>query len=156
MALSDSAVSELLDAFRAGDGIDLVRESVRLVLQELIEAEAAQVIGAGRYEQTPERGQRTQRCQAQGVDDQGGHCRVGDPEAAGRLVLPPRCWRPADPVQLIVFNESDGSAFALETGPHNQIVSALGFTLAALPAGIGPTPPARTSASPRRSSRWRG
>ena len=37
MALSDSAVSELLDAFRAGDGVDLVRESVRLVLQELIE-----------------------------------------------------------------------------------------------------------------------
>ena len=55
MALSDSAVSELLDAFRAGDGVDLVRESVRLVLQELIEAEAAQVIGAGRYERTPER-----------------------------------------------------------------------------------------------------
>ena len=32
MALSDSAVSEL-DAFRAGDGVDLVRESVRLVRQ---------------------------------------------------------------------------------------------------------------------------
>ena len=55
MALSDSAVPELLDAFRAGDGVDLVRESVRLVLQELIEAEAAQVIGAARYERTPER-----------------------------------------------------------------------------------------------------
>ena len=55
MALSDSAVSELLDAFRAGDGVDLVRESVRLVLQELIEVEAAQVIGAGRYERTPDR-----------------------------------------------------------------------------------------------------
>ena len=41
MALSDSAVSELLDAFRAGGGVDLVRESVRLVLQELIEVEAA-------------------------------------------------------------------------------------------------------------------
>ena len=41
MALSDSAVSELLDAFRAGDGVDLVRESVRLVLQELIEVEDA-------------------------------------------------------------------------------------------------------------------
>ncbi|HEY3410433.1 MAG TPA: IS256 family transposase [Propionicimonas sp.] len=54
MALSDSAVSELLDAFRAGDGVDLVRESVRLVLQELIEVEAAQVIGAARYERTPE------------------------------------------------------------------------------------------------------
>lgn len=52
--LHDSAVSELLDAFRAGDGVDLVRKPVRLVPQELMEAEAAQVIGAARYERTPE------------------------------------------------------------------------------------------------------
>lgn len=31
MTLSQSAVSELLDACRAGDGVDLIRESVRLV-----------------------------------------------------------------------------------------------------------------------------
>lgn len=55
MALSESALSELLDAFRAGDGVDLVRESVRLVLQELIEVEAAEVIGAGRYERNVDR-----------------------------------------------------------------------------------------------------
>jgi putative transposase len=52
MALSRSALSELLDAFRAGDGVDLIRESVRTVLQELIEAEATEAIGAGRYERT--------------------------------------------------------------------------------------------------------
>ena len=55
MALSQSALSELLDAFRAGDGVDLIRESVRVVLQELIEAEATEVIGAGRYERTDSR-----------------------------------------------------------------------------------------------------
>ena len=55
MALSQSALSELLDAFRAGDGVDLVRESVRTVLQELIEAEATEVIGAGRYQRTDTR-----------------------------------------------------------------------------------------------------
>jgi putative transposase len=55
MALSQSAVSELLEAFRAGEGVDLIRESVRLVLQELIETEAAEVIGAGRYERTATR-----------------------------------------------------------------------------------------------------
>jgi transposase-like protein len=52
MALSQSALSELLDAFRAGDGVDLIRESVRTVLQELIEAEATEAIGAGRYQRT--------------------------------------------------------------------------------------------------------
>ena len=55
MALSQSALSELLEAFRAGDGVDLIRESVRLVMQELIEAEASEVIGAGRYERTETR-----------------------------------------------------------------------------------------------------
>src|SRR4051794_39708995 len=55
MALSQSALSELLDAFRAGGGVDLVRESVRTVLQELIEAEATEVIGAGRYQRTDSR-----------------------------------------------------------------------------------------------------
>ena len=55
MALSQSALSELLDAFRAGEGVDLVRESVRMVMQELVEAEAAERIGAARYERTEER-----------------------------------------------------------------------------------------------------
>src|SRR6476469_6326450 len=55
MALPQSAVSELLEAFRAGQGLDLIRESVRMVLQELIEAEATEVIGAARYERTTTR-----------------------------------------------------------------------------------------------------
>jgi transposase-like protein len=55
MALSQSVLSELLDAFRAGDGVDLVRDAVRLVMQELIEVEAAEQIGAQRYERTDSR-----------------------------------------------------------------------------------------------------
>src|SRR5262245_43751653 len=55
MTLSQSVVSELLDAFRAGDGVDLVRDAVRLVMQELIEVEAAEQIGAGRYERVESR-----------------------------------------------------------------------------------------------------
>ncbi len=55
MALSQSALSELLDAFRTGDGVNLIRESVRMVTQELIETEATEQIGAGRYERTEAR-----------------------------------------------------------------------------------------------------
>jgi putative transposase len=55
MALDESALSELLEMFRAGDGLDLVRQAVRLVLQELIEVEAAEVIGARRYERAETR-----------------------------------------------------------------------------------------------------
>ena len=50
MALSQSVASELLEAFRAGAGVDLIRESVRLVMQDLIEVDVAEQIGAGRYE----------------------------------------------------------------------------------------------------------
>ena len=55
MALSQSALSDLLDAMRAGGSLDVMREALTLVLQELIEAEAAQAIGAARYERTDER-----------------------------------------------------------------------------------------------------
>ena len=55
MALSQSALSGLLDAVRAGDGTDVLRDAMALVLQELIELEATAAIGAARYERTEER-----------------------------------------------------------------------------------------------------
>ena len=55
MALDQGALSELLDALRAGGDLDVVREALALVLQALIEAEAAQQIGAGRYERSATR-----------------------------------------------------------------------------------------------------
>ncbi|NYD59000.1 transposase-like protein [Nocardioides marinisabuli] len=57
----DTALAERLEAFRTGDGVDLIRESVRTVLQELVDFEAAGVIGAERYERTGERVTDTQR-----------------------------------------------------------------------------------------------
>jgi putative transposase len=55
MALDRSGLSELLDALRAGGDLDVVREALALVLQALIETEAAQQIGAGRYERSAAR-----------------------------------------------------------------------------------------------------
>jgi putative transposase len=55
MALSQSALSELLEVFRAGEGVDLIREAVQVALQDLIELEATEVIGAGRYERSESR-----------------------------------------------------------------------------------------------------
>ena len=55
MALSQSALSDLLDAVRSGGGEDTLRDAMTLVLQELIELEASEVIGAARYERTDER-----------------------------------------------------------------------------------------------------
>jgi len=55
MALSESALSELQEALRTGDAVDLIRESVRMVMQELIDAEATAAIGAARYQRTETR-----------------------------------------------------------------------------------------------------
>jgi putative transposase len=55
MALDESAMTDLLVALRAGGGLDVVREALALVLQALIETEAAQQIGAGRYERSEQR-----------------------------------------------------------------------------------------------------
>ena len=55
MALSQSVASELMESLCAGEGVDLIREPVRLVMQELIETEATGRIGAGRYERTDTR-----------------------------------------------------------------------------------------------------
>jgi putative transposase len=55
MALDQSVLSELLAALQSGEGLDLIRESVRLVCQELIETELSALIGAGRYERSEER-----------------------------------------------------------------------------------------------------
>lgn len=55
MALDQSALSELLEAIRAGGDIDVLRSGMQLLLQELIELEASQVIGAARYERSADR-----------------------------------------------------------------------------------------------------
>ena len=84
MALDDSALPELLAVLRTGDRVDLIRDAVRLVMQELIEIEATGLIGAKPYERTG-----TQ------VNERNGHrprvlatTRVEDPEVVARQFLP--------------------------------------------------------------------
>ena len=55
MALDKDALSDLLDALRAGGDLDVVRTGMQLLLQALIDLEATEAIGAGRYERSPER-----------------------------------------------------------------------------------------------------
>jgi len=55
VTLTQSDVTSLLDAIRAGGDIDIIRKGVELVLQALIEAEATEVIGAGLFERSDAR-----------------------------------------------------------------------------------------------------
>ena len=55
MALSQSALLEVLDALKASDSTDVIRNAVQLMLQQLIDAEATAFIGAEPHQRTEER-----------------------------------------------------------------------------------------------------
>lgn len=55
MAMDQSALLELLSALKDTEGSDRVRVATEHLYQELIDAEATSVIGAGRFERTAER-----------------------------------------------------------------------------------------------------
>jgi len=55
VTLTQSDVTSLLDAIRAGGDIDIIHKGVELVLQALIDVEATEVIGAGLYERSATR-----------------------------------------------------------------------------------------------------
>jgi putative transposase len=59
VTLTDFDLSDLLAALKAGEMTEKIRTSLEWVLQQLIEAEATSVIGAGRYERSE--GRLTQR-----------------------------------------------------------------------------------------------
>lgn len=80
MALSESALSELLDALRVGDGTDLVRELAQWALQQLIDVEAAERIGAGRYERSDDRVTHRNGTRAKTVSSKAGDLVVGIPK----------------------------------------------------------------------------
>ncbi|MEI8083196.1 MAG: IS256 family transposase [Actinomycetes bacterium] len=55
MAMDQFALLDVLDALKASDSDDVVRNALQVILQELIEAEATARIGAGRHERTEAR-----------------------------------------------------------------------------------------------------
>jgi putative transposase len=75
VTLSQSDVTELLDAIRAGGDLDVIRKGVELVLQALIDAEATEHIGAARYERSG-----TRTTQRNGTRDRLLSTKAGDME----------------------------------------------------------------------------
>jgi hypothetical protein len=55
VALDQSALLEVLDALKAAEVDDRVRQAAQTIYQALIEAELTQVIGAGPHQRAPER-----------------------------------------------------------------------------------------------------
>jgi hypothetical protein len=92
MALSQSALLEILDAIKEADVADRVRESAATIYQALIEAELTAVIGAEPHERTDAR---TAQRNGHRVTDPVDHRRgpgAADPQTTGRVVLSLAFW----------------------------------------------------------------
>jgi hypothetical protein len=93
MALSKSALSDLLDALRAGGDLDLIREALALVLQTLIDAQATQHIGARPYERSEQRTAHRNSTRARLLSTKAGDVERRIP-SSGRARCSRRCWSP--------------------------------------------------------------
>ena len=80
MALSQSALAELLDALHAGGDLDVVREALGLVLQALLDAEATQHLGARPYKRTRAAHRAPQRHPRPAAVDQAGDVELRIPK----------------------------------------------------------------------------
>ena len=91
MPSHQSAVSTLIREVLADPDLahdDVFRRLLQAGLQDLVDAEAAAVIGAGRYERTPERTNRRNGTRPKTVATTAGEVEAGHPQASHRLVLP--------------------------------------------------------------------
>ena len=88
MAQLESALSELLCALRAGEGTDQVRSIAEWALQQLIELEATEAIGAGRYERTEGRVTERNGHRPRVVSSLAGDLHVGIPKLRKGSFLP--------------------------------------------------------------------
>ncbi len=128
MALDQSDVSALLAALKSSDGADLVRDAVRLVLQDLIEAEATQVIGAGRYERSDARVTERNGHRQRALSTKGGDVEVGIPKLRKGSFFPsilePR--RRIDQALYAVVMEA--YVHGVSTRAVDELVAALGVS----------------------------
>jgi putative transposase len=92
MALDQSAPSELLDALRGGGDLDVVREGLAVVLQALIDAEATQQIGAGRYGRTQQRTAHRNRSRSRLLSTKAGDVELRIPKLREGCRSSRRCW----------------------------------------------------------------
>jgi hypothetical protein len=88
MALDQSALIDVLEALRAADVDDRIRQAAQTIYQALIEAELTAVLGAAPNERTETRDRQAQRPPAQDADHHSRRSGAAHPQAAGRVVLP--------------------------------------------------------------------
>ena len=102
MALDQSALLEVLEALKAAEVDDRIRQAAETIYQALIEAELTAVIGAQPHQRTEARTGMRNGHRAADPHHDGRGPGAEDPAAAGRVVLPvaARAAPPGGPVAV--------------------------------------------------------
>ncbi len=91
MTLSESAINEILFALDNGNGADLIRQLAELGMQDLVEVEATEHVGAERWERSIDRIAHRNGHRPRVLSTKGRRSSPRDPEVRpGSLVLPER------------------------------------------------------------------
>jgi putative transposase len=126
MALGQSDLSQLLDAFKSGEGVDLIRELVQRSLQELVELEVSAQIGAARYERTGERVTERNGHRSRTLSTKAGDIEIGIPKLRKGSFFPsilePR-RRIAQALYAVVM---EAYVHGVSTRAVDELVAALG------------------------------
>jgi putative transposase len=88
VTLTESDLSELLEAIKAGELTERIRTSLEWVLQQLIEAEATAKIGASRYERSEDRTTQRNGYRARLVSTPAGDVELGIPKLRQGALFP--------------------------------------------------------------------
>jgi transposase-like protein len=126
VALTHDDLTQLMEMVRAGGDVDVVRESVELVLQALIEAEVTEVIGTGPHERTEARTNQRNGARARLLSTKAGDVELRIPKLRRGsffpAVLEPASYRPG------VVRGGDGGrrVHGVSTRKVDDLVAALG------------------------------
>ena len=124
---AEQVVSYLMEE----DGLDFLRESLTWVVQQLMEAEVSELVGAGaRGAGAGGAADASQRLPGADVGDPGGRDRAGDPEDPPRQLLPVASWsRAAAREQALVAVVQEAYVAGVSTRKVDQVVESLGLRI---------------------------
>jgi len=150
MALDQSALLEVLEALKAADVDERIRQAAMTIYQALIEAELSSVIGAGLHERTETRLAQRNGHRPKTVSTTAGDLELQIPGAAGGVVLPELARTPAQVDQSLFSVIMEAYLHGTSTRKVDDLVKALGAN-----SGISKSEVSREDVPSSVELRWR-
>jgi putative transposase len=125
--LSSMTMSEAAGKMLTGEHADVVREAVRLVIAELMEAEVAELAGAGLYERSPERANHRNGYRQRGWDTRVGSLELAIPRLRSGSYFPSFLEPRRRSEQALVAVVAEAYVNGVSTRKVERLVAQLGI-----------------------------